>query len=62
MNLWGGRFTGSADQHFAEYNASFRFDQRLLFADLKGCQVQAQSIRESRDSDTTKKSQASSQD
>ncbi len=47
MNLWGGRFTGSADQHFSEYNASFRFDQRLLFADLKGCQAQANALGKS---------------
>ena len=44
MKLWGGRFTGEADQHFAAYNASFRFDQRLLAADLQGCTVQAQAL------------------
>jgi argininosuccinate lyase len=44
MNLWGGRFTGEADQHFAAFNASFRFDQRLLAADLQGCIVQAQAL------------------
>ena len=44
MNLWGGRFTGEADQHFAAFNASFRFDQRLLAADLQGCMVQAKAL------------------
>jgi argininosuccinate lyase len=44
MKLWGGRFTGEADQHFAAFNASFRFDQRLLAADLQGCTVQAKAL------------------
>ena len=44
MNLWGGRFTGETDQHFATFNASFRFDQRLIFADLRACAVQAQAL------------------
>lgn len=44
MNLWGGRFTGETDQHFAAFNASFRFDQRLIFADLRACAVQAQAL------------------
>ena len=44
MNLWGGRFTGEADRHFAEYNASFRFDRRLIFADLQACKVHAAAI------------------
>ena len=44
MKLWGGRFTGEADQHFAAFNASFRFDQRLLAADLQGCMVQAKAL------------------
>ncbi len=33
--LWGGRFTGSADADFAEYNDSFRFDRRLFAADIR---------------------------
>jgi argininosuccinate lyase len=44
MNLWGGRFTGETDRHFAEFNASFRFDQRLIFADLRACAVHAQAL------------------
>ncbi len=33
-NLWGGRFTGKPDETFAEFNNSFKFDQRLFFADV----------------------------
>ncbi|MGI8640164.1 MAG: argininosuccinate lyase [Pyrinomonadaceae bacterium] len=34
-NLWGGRFTGKADETFAEFNNSFRFDRRIFFADVQ---------------------------
>ncbi|HQU82335.1 MAG TPA: argininosuccinate lyase [Pyrinomonadaceae bacterium] len=34
-NLWGGRFTGKADETFAEFNNSFRFDKRLFEADVR---------------------------
>lgn len=34
-NLWGGRFTGGADETFAEFNNSFRFDRRLFAADIR---------------------------
>jgi argininosuccinate lyase len=34
-NLWGGRFTGSADKTFAEFNNSFKFDRRLFAADIR---------------------------
>ncbi|MBL8171324.1 MAG: argininosuccinate lyase [Acidobacteria bacterium] len=44
MNLWGGRFTGETDKHFAVFNASFRFDRRLIFADLRACAVHAQAL------------------
>ena len=44
MKLWGGRFSGDADKFFAQFNASFRYDQRLLQADLKGCEVQARAL------------------
>ncbi len=44
MNLWGGRFTGETDRKFAEFNASFRFDMRLIFADLRACKVHAQGL------------------
>src|SRR5437667_5294336 len=44
MKLWGGRFTGEADQHFAAFNASFRFDRRLLSADLRACAAHAEAL------------------
>src|SRR5437667_8870238 len=34
-NLWGGRFTGSADKDFVEFNRSYGFDRRLLDADVR---------------------------
>jgi argininosuccinate lyase len=34
--LWGGRFTGEADPGFVEFNRSFKFDRRLLHADVRG--------------------------
>jgi argininosuccinate lyase len=42
--LWGGRFTGRADEQFARFNASFRFDRRLLAADLRACAVHARAL------------------
>ncbi len=33
-NLWGGRFTGKADERFVEFNRSFGFDRRLFDADV----------------------------
>jgi argininosuccinate lyase len=44
MNLWGGRFTGETDKHFAAFNASFSFDRRLIFADLQACAVHARAL------------------
>lgn len=44
MKLWGGRFSGETDRHFAAFNASFRFDRRLLAADLQACSVHAAAI------------------
>lgn len=44
MKLWGGRFSGEADRHFAAFNASFRFDRRLLAADLRACAVHAAAL------------------
>jgi argininosuccinate lyase len=44
MNLWGGRFTGETDKHFAAFNSSFSFDRRLIFADLRACAVHARAL------------------
>lgn len=35
-SLWGGRFSGTADEYFDAFNRSFPFDQRLFEADVKG--------------------------
>jgi argininosuccinate lyase len=34
-NLWGGRFTGKADETFAGFNNSFKFDYRLFEMDAR---------------------------
>lgn len=34
-NLWGGRFSGKADEGFEEFNRSFGFDRRLFAADVR---------------------------
>ena len=34
-NLWGGRFRGSSDDRFAEFNRSFGFDRRLFEVDVR---------------------------
>ena len=44
MKLWGGRFTEETERHFAAINASFRFDRRLIFADLRASMVHAQAL------------------
>jgi argininosuccinate lyase len=44
MKLWGGRFTAEAEEHFAKFNASFRFDQRLLASDLRACLAHAEAL------------------
>jgi argininosuccinate lyase len=44
MKLWGGRFTGEADAEFAQFNASFSFDKRLIEADIEGSFAQAEAL------------------
>ena len=34
-NLWGGRFTGTGDAGFVEFNRSFGFDRRLFEVDVR---------------------------
>lgn len=43
-SLWGGRFAETPDQLFARYNASFRFDFRLLAADITGSRAYAKAL------------------
>jgi len=42
--LWGGRFSGETDPHFESFNSSFRFDRRLLDADLIGSTAQTRAL------------------
>ena len=44
-NLWGGRFTGAADEKFAEFNQSFKFDKRLFKFDVQGCLAHCEGLR-----------------
>lgn len=44
-NLWGGRFEGSADATFAEFNSSLRVDKRLFSADVRGCIGHCEGLR-----------------
>jgi argininosuccinate lyase len=45
-NLWGGRFTGKADETFVKFNRSFNFDIRLFDADLTASLAHAAAIRD----------------
>ncbi len=44
-NLWGGRFSGAADEKFVEFNRSFKFDFRLFAADIRGCAAHCEGLR-----------------
>jgi argininosuccinate lyase len=44
-NLWGGRFTGKADERFAEFNRSFGFDRRLFEADVRASLAHCEGLR-----------------
>src|SRR5690349_11824815 len=46
MKLWGGRFQGEADSVFADFNASFSFDKRLIEADVQGSLAYAEALAE----------------
>src|SRR5262245_58147859 len=43
--LWGGRFTDEPDPEFARFNASFRFDRRLIAADIEGSRAHAAALQ-----------------
>jgi argininosuccinate lyase len=45
QNLWGGRFTGSADEGFAAFNRSFGFDRRLFAADVRASLAHGDALR-----------------
>ncbi len=42
--LWGGRFEGTIDPGFAEFNNSFRFDRRLFEVDVRASIAYAQAL------------------
>ncbi|MDT5120950.1 MAG: argininosuccinate lyase [Acidobacteriota bacterium] len=44
-NLWGGRFTGKADERFVEFNRSFGFDRRLFEADVCASLAHCEGLR-----------------
>lgn len=44
-NLWGGRFTGQADERFAEFNRSFGFDRRLFEVDVRASIAHCEGLR-----------------
>ena len=45
-NLWGGRFTGDADEGFAAFNRSFAFDRRLFEPDVRASIAHCNGLRE----------------
>jgi argininosuccinate lyase len=45
-NLWGGRFTGKANETFVKFNRSFDFDIRLFDADVTASLAHAAAIRD----------------
>ena len=47
-NLWGGRFTGKADEKFIEFNRSFGFDWRLFEADVRGSAAHCEGLRKAK--------------
>jgi argininosuccinate lyase len=44
-NLWGGRFTGQADEGFAEFNRSFGFDRKLFEVDVRASLAHCEGLR-----------------
>lgn len=43
-NLWGGRFTGKADERFTEFNRSFGFDRKLFEADVRASHAHCEGL------------------
>jgi argininosuccinate lyase len=44
-NLWGGRFTGKADERFTEFNRSFGFDRKLFEVDVRASLAHCAGLR-----------------
>ena len=45
QNLWGGRFTGKADEGFTEFNRSFGFDRKLFAVDVRASLAHGEGLR-----------------
>jgi argininosuccinate lyase len=45
QKLWGGRFTGRADEGFAAFNRSLDFDRRLFAADVRASLAHGEGLR-----------------
>ena len=44
MKLWGGRFEQGPSEVFEKFSGSLHFDQRLIFADIRGSQAFARAL------------------
>ena len=44
MKLWGGRFESGPSEVFEDFSRSIQFDQKLVFADVKGSQAFARAL------------------
>ncbi|MDQ2711291.1 MAG: argininosuccinate lyase [Acidobacteriota bacterium] len=44
MKLWGGRFESGPSELFEDFSGSLHFDQKLIFADVKGSQAFARAL------------------
>jgi argininosuccinate lyase len=44
MKLWGGRFKEGPDARFSEFNSSFRFDRRMIEADIESSRAYAEAL------------------
>src|SRR5215510_4420932 len=44
MKLWGGRFKAEPDREFANFNASYSFDRRLIEADVEASVAHAEAL------------------
>ena len=42
--MWGGRFSGSLDEHMRRFNDSFPFDRRMWAEDIQGSRAWAQQL------------------
>ena len=42
--MWGGRFSGSLDEHMAQFNRSYPFDSRIWAEDIRGSKAWARQL------------------